>query len=64
MTCEHEKSGSNQVLTPSGSFGEPCTGNDASAFSPDVIAAQRLLTKMINEGPKLWSPGHEQGFPV
>jgi hypothetical protein len=64
MAREHEESGSNQVLTPSGTSSEPRTGDDASAFGSGVVAALSLLTTMINEWTQLWSLRHKQGFPM
>jgi hypothetical protein len=60
MAREHEKSSRNQVLPSPGRTGEPGTGNDASAFDPDVVTALRLLSEVINEGSKLRPPGREQ----
>jgi hypothetical protein len=63
MAREHKKSGRDQVLTRPDRLGEPCTGDDSSTLGTDVIAALRLLTKMINQRSKLWPPGIEQGSP-
>ena len=48
VTCQRQKPGSNQVLTSPGRSGEPRTSDHTSALGSDIVAALRLLTKMIN----------------
>jgi hypothetical protein len=64
MAREQEKPSRDQILALSSWFGEPGTGDDPSTLGPDVITALSLLSEMINQGSKLWPPGHEECFPV
>jgi hypothetical protein len=57
MAREHEEPSRDQVLTPSGAVLANHEPAMTPAFCPDVVAALSLLSKMINEGSKLWSPG-------
>jgi hypothetical protein len=48
MACDQKQPSRDQVLTPSGRIGEPRTSDHTSALGSDIVAALRLLTKMIN----------------
>ena len=64
MTAQHEKAGGYQLLTPPNRTGEPSSSDYARTFRPDIIAALRLPSEMINERSKLRPLGSKQGFPV